>query len=135
MEGGVLLCAGEGNTTSFKSLSYGDFLNRRFMVSCVSLAPYGVFLGTQGIVQWQSLRTEGIMAEQAPVDGRGAWISLEFVLICSSSRGRSVCLICVFLCLISIMGAQRLEKISKAESNLWLILTLSARPVFVGEKS
>lgn len=49
MEGGVLPCAGEGNTTSFKCLSYGDFLNRRFMVSCVSLAPYGVFWGHRGL--------------------------------------------------------------------------------------
>lgn len=75
MEDGVSRRAGGGNAISPKSLGCGDFLNRRFMVSCVSLAP---FKGTQGVGVWRSLRTAGIVVKQ---DGRGAWTSLELVLI------------------------------------------------------
>lgn len=39
MEDGTFLCAVEGNTICLKFLSYWDFLNRRFIMSCVNLAP------------------------------------------------------------------------------------------------
>lgn len=46
------------------------------------------------------------------VDGRGAWISLELALICSSSRGRLVSFLFHFYHKI------RIKKTSKAESHL-----------------
>lgn len=90
MEDGALLCAAEGNTVSFKSLSYGDFLNRRFMMSCVNLAPYRPLRGNRELYLGSHSELKELWSNRLPVDGRGGWISLELVLICSSSRGKSV---------------------------------------------
>lgn len=90
MEDGALLCAGEGNAISLESLSCGDFLNRRFMVSCVNLAPDRIFRGRRELHLGSPSELEELWSSRLPADGRGAWISLELVLICSSSRRRSV---------------------------------------------
>lgn len=83
------------------------------MMSCVNLAPYRPLRGNGELYLGSHLELKELWSNRLPVDGRGGWISLEVVLICSSSRGRSV----PFL-FITITESQSLKKICKIESNL-----------------